>query len=139
MRGKVMDTLSLATCRRLTDWVVDTASSDGGKPVAIAICDSAGFLIGLTTMDGVPVRSAHFAQHKAYTAARMQAASGDFGARIKREETDISYYCDPKLTGLPGGAPIVTADGRVIGAIGISGRPSDDDQRLANAAAALVK
>lgn len=131
-----MDALRLADCRRLTDWVIDKVTSDGGKPVAIAICDGAGFLISLTMMDGVPVRSAHFAQHKAYTAARMQAASGAFGARIKQEETDIRFYCDPKLTGLPGGAPIVAEGGRVIG---VSGRPSEEDQKLADAAAALIK
>jgi glc operon protein GlcG len=133
-----MDGLTLADCRRLTDWVIERTAGDGGKPVAIAICDGAGYLISLTVMDGVPVRSAHFAQHKAYTAARMQAASGAFGARIKAEETDIRFYCDPKLTGLPGGAPIVAAGNRVIGAIGISGRPSEEDQQLANAAAALI-
>lgn len=134
-----MDGLTLADCRRLTDWVMTKAAGDGGKPVAIAICDGAGHLISLTMMDGVPVRSAHFAQHKAYTAARMQAASGAFGARIKEEEVDIRFYCDPKLTGLPGGAPIVVDGGRVIGAIGISGRPSADDQQLADAAAALIR
>lgn len=134
-----MDALTFVVCRRLTDWIVDTARSDGGKPVAVAICDGAGSLISLATMDGAPVRCAHFARHKAYTAARMQASSGAFGARLKQEETDIRFYCDPGLTGLPGGAPIFDAAGRVVGAIGISGRPSADDQRLADAAAAMVK
>lgn len=133
-----MTVLTMKECRKVTDWIIDTVSKDGGQPVAVAICDGEGFLISLVKMDGVPTKSVHFAQHKAYTAARMQTATGAFLARLQQEKLDIQYFCDPKLTALPGGAPVYAPDGRLVGAIGVSGLPSEADQQLANAAAARV-
>lgn len=133
-----MTVLTMKQCREITDWVTDITGKDGGLPVAVAICDGEGFLLSLVKMDGVPTKSVHFAQHKAYTAARMQTATDAFLARLQKENLDIQYFCDPKLAALPGGAPIYTPDGRLIGSVGISGRPSEEDQKLANAAAGLV-
>jgi len=130
--------LTMKECRKVTDWIIDTVSKDGGQPVAVAICDGEGFLLSLVKMDGVPTKSVHFAQHKAYTAARMQTATDAFLARLQKENLDIQYFCDPKLAALPGGAPVYAPDGRLVGAIGVSGLPSEADQQLANAAAARV-
>jgi len=133
-----MTVLTMKQCRQITDWVTDSTGKDGGQPVAVAICDGEGFLLSLVKMDGVPTKSVHFAQHKAYTAARMQTATDAFLARLQKENLDIQYFCDPNLAALPGGAPVYTPDGRVIGSVGISGRPSEEDQKLANAAAGLI-
>lgn len=133
-----MTVLTMKQCRKITDWVTDITGKDGGQPVAVAICDGEGFLLSLVKMDGVPTKSVHFAQHKAYTAARMQTATDAFLARLQKENLDIQYFCDPKLAALPGGAPIYAPDGKLVGSVGISGRPSEEDQKLANTAASLV-
>lgn len=130
-----MQSLTMNMCRKIIEEVIRQVQQDGGKPVAIAICDQEGALIALQKMDGVPMRCIHFAQHKAYTAARMQTATASFFSRLRQEQLDISYFCDAKLTPLPGGAPIITADGTVLGSVGISGRPSEEDQQLADKAA----
>lgn len=132
-----MEELGMERCRRIVDFVTTAAAADGGSPVAVAVCDREGFLVALQKMDGTPTRVAYLARRKAYTAARMQAATGDFHARLAREQLDIRWFCDERLTPLPGGAPIFGDGGRVIGSVGISGRPSADDQELANRAAAL--
>lgn len=132
-----MEQLNMEQCRKILDFVTAKAGGDGGSPVAVAVCDGEGFLVALLKMDGVPTRSVYLARRKAYTAARMQAATGAFQARLAREGLDIRYFCDERLTPLPGGAPIRDAGGRVIGSVGISGRPSPDDQALADEAAAL--
>lgn len=133
-----MTALTMKQCRAITDWIIDTTGKDGGQPVAIAICDGEGFLLSLVKMDEVPTKSVHFAQHKAYTAARMQTATDAFLARLQREQLDIQYFCDPKLAALPGGAPIYAPSGKLVGSVGISGRPSQEDQELANAAAQRI-
>ena len=46
---------------------------------------------------------------------------------------------DPQMTYLPGGAPIFTEDGDLIGAVGISGWTMEEDQMLADEAVALLK
>ncbi|WP_312197707.1 GlcG/HbpS family heme-binding protein [Anaerospora hongkongensis] len=133
-----MTALTMKQCREITDWIIDTTGKDGGQPVAIAICDGEGFLLSLVKMDEVPTKSVHFAQHKAYTAARMQTATDAFLVRLQREQLDIQYFCDPKLAALPGGAPIYAPSGKLVGSVGISGRPSQEDQELANAAAQRI-
>ncbi|HWR44695.1 heme-binding protein [Sporomusa sp.] len=132
-----MQNLTMNMCQQMINWIVQKVKQDGGKPVAIAICDHDGSLIALLKMDDVPARSVHFARHKAYTAARMQTRTDAFLARLHQEQLDISYFCDTNLTPLPGGAPIVASDGTVLGSVGISGRPSEEDQQLANVAAGL--
>lgn len=127
--------LTMDMCRHITDSIVNQALRDGGKPVAVAICDYTGTLVSLVKMDGVPLRSVHFARHKAYTAARMQTRTADFLARLEQESLDIRFFCDQDLTPLPGGAPIMDAAGSVIGSVGVSGRASEEDQLLADAGA----
>lgn len=132
-----MPKLTMRLCEQIINGVVNTAATDGGSPVAVVVCDQEGFLVGLMKMDGAPTRCVHFARHKAYTAARMQTTTAAFQDRLQQERLDISYFCDPDLTPLPGGAPIVAGDGTVIGSVGISGRPSIEDQQLAIKAARL--
>lgn len=132
-----MACLTMDMCQEMIDKVIGIVREDGGKQVAIAVCDQSGAVVALIKMDDVPVRSAHLAQHKAYTALRMQTTTAAFMARLEREKADIAFFCDPKLTPFPGGAPITAPNGGIIGAVGISGRTSEEDQRLADIAARL--
>jgi glc operon protein GlcG len=130
-----MACLTMKMCQEMMNWIISTAQEDGGKPLAVCICDHEGTVAASVKMDGVPSRSVHLAQHKAYTAMRMQTTTESFMARLEREKADIAFFCDPKLTPFPGGAPIVASDGSIIGAVGISGRSSEEDQYLAGIAA----
>lgn len=132
-----MSCLTMNMCQEMINRIIHTVQEDGGSPVAVSICDQAGSLLALIKMDGAPARSVHLARHKAYTAARMQTTTEAFMARLATEKIDIAYFCDPKLTPFPGGAPVRKADGSIIGAVGVSGRKSEEDQQLASAAAGL--
>jgi glc operon protein GlcG len=132
-----MSYLTMDMCQEMINGIIISVKKDGGKSVAISICDQGGLVVALIKMDGVPSRCVHLAQHKAYTAARMQTTTEAFMARLSRENLNIAYFCDPKLTPCPGGVPIMTSDGSVIGAVGISGRTSEEDHNLANYAASM--
>lgn len=132
-----MACLTMAMCQEIMNWIIDTVRDDAGKPVAVAILNQKGTVVASVKMDGAPDRCVHLAKHKAYTAFRMETTSESFGARLEREKLEIAFFCDPKLTAFPGGAPILAADGEVIGAVGISGRPSEEDQELASYAVKL--
>lgn len=123
---------------RILNQILDEAKQDGGAPVSVAVCDQTGELAGFLKMDGAAARTGRLARHKAYTAARMQVRTADLLARIKREHIDIRYFCDPDLTPFPGAAPLVSKDGEIIGAVGVSGRPSEQDQAMADDAAARI-
>ncbi len=129
-------TLDRATAHRVLEDAVGQAQALG-YPVCVAVTDERGALRAFTRMDGAPVRSVKLSEAKAYSAARLGVTTTAFHERVLRENVPASYWADPLLTGLPGGAVIRGEDGAAIGGVGISGLAPADDQRLADTAAAL--
>ena len=84
-----------------------------------------------------PLRIA-ISQGKAYSAARMQVATEALLQRLERENIPASYFCDDKITALPGGSPLKNLSGTIISAVGISGLTSAEDQEIADYLANLV-
>src|SRR5467141_2635538 len=104
----------------------------------IAILDDGGNLKAFSRMDGAPIPTIEMAQNKAYTAL--------FG--VSTQEFFDFIQGDPSLlAGIPtlariaawgGGFPI-KVDGEVVGAIGLSGAPTvQNDEECAKAALALI-
>ncbi|HJH22917.1 MAG TPA: heme-binding protein, partial [Paenalcaligenes hominis] len=86
-------------------------------------------------MDQAPVQSITLAISKAYTAARLGIATTAFHAQLQQERLQTQDYMDAQLTAVPGGTPLYGSDHRLIGAIGVSGRHTQNDQTLADAVA----
>ena len=114
------------------------ATKDHGRPICVAVCDDRGLLLAFARMDGAPARSVRISQGKAYTAARMGVSTAALLARLHREQIDVGYFCDPELTALPGGSPLKDASGRLLGAVGVSGLSSAEDQAITDALAAAL-
>lgn len=114
------------------------AKSEYGRPICVAVCDRYGFLTAFAAMDDAPVRSIQLSQGKAYTSARMGVDTDAFLERLHSSNIPASYFCDDKLTGLPGGCVLKSAGGGVIGAVGISGLTPDEDLAIAKALVALA-
>ena len=127
-----MDALTLSHANNLIRAAMDKATADYGRPICVAVCDAAGFLIAFQRMEGSPLRSIAISQGKAYSAARMQVNTDALLARLERENIPVSYFCDPKITALPGGSLLRDAGGAIIGAVGISGLTSAEDQEIAD-------
>lgn len=107
-----------------------------GWAVSIAIVDAGGHLLWLQRLDGAAPHTAHFAPAKAHTAATSWRESGQLETMINDGRT--AFLSAPFLQGmLEGGLPIVR-DGRVIGAVGVSGVKSADDARIARAGIAAL-
>jgi glc operon protein GlcG len=103
-----------------------------GQAGVIAVCDAHGELIALARMDGAPLSSIQIAINKAYSAARERKPSQEIGtaARTAGQGFDIGYFGDPHFTGWGGGIP-VWREGKVVGAIAVSGLPEAEDIELA--------
>lgn len=94
--------------------------------MVIAVLDNGGNLIYLERMDGAPLASIQISQQKAHTAVIFQAPSKTFADGVSKGATALL-----KLDVLPfaGGVPL-TLDGKVVGAIGVSGGSVDSQDNL---------
>jgi len=110
-----------------------------GKTGVIAVCDAHGDLVAFARLDGAPLSSITIAMNKAYSAARERKATREIGKAARNAENgfDIGYFGDPRFTGWGGGVP-VWKDGRVVGAVAVSGLPQEEDIELAEMGAALI-
>ena len=130
--------LTLERAQLVVTKAVEMAEQDYKRPICVAVCDKYGFLLAFSRMDGAPVRSIAISQGKAYTAARMGVNTDAFLERLHRENIPAIYFCDDKLTGMPGGSVLKDASGIIIGAGGISGLAPAEDQAIANMMAAII-
>lgn len=129
--------ISFKLAEKLVLAALKQVEAEFNRPIAIAVCDQYGFLIAFARMDKAPLRTIAIAQGKAYTASRMESNTDAFLERLRRENVSITYFCDDKLTALPGGSVIKDDVGNIIGAVGISGLAPHEDQELANIVAAI--
>lgn len=130
-----MPVLNREAAMKLAQQAMGKSQADFGRPICVAVCDAAGMLLAFVRMDGAPLRSIRISQGKAYTAARMGVTTAAFLARLRKEDIEVGYFCDPELTALPGGSVLRNADGTTAGAIGVSGLTSAEDQQITDAIA----
>ncbi|MDK9739071.1 heme-binding protein [Vibrio sp. D404a] len=121
--------LTLLQAQQAVTTAIETATNNN-QQVAVAVCDTHGELIAFAKMDEVSVQAGLLAKSKAYTSARDRQPSGNLGEWARVTGKDISYWNDPNITGFKGGVPILS-QGRVVGAIGISGLSEEEDESLA--------
>ena len=131
--------INFQLAQEMIDKAVKMAAEKYRRPICVAICDNYGFLIAFARMDGAPIRSIEISQGKAYTSARMCVNTNAFLERLHRENIPASYFCDEKLTGLAGGSIFKDAGGNIIGAGGVSGLTSGEDQEIADMMAEFAK
>jgi len=101
----------------------------------IVVVDDGGHPLLLHRLDNTQVASVEVGIGKARTAAIFRRPSKDFEDQIK--EGRIAALALPGATPLQGGVPIIL-DGKVIGAIGVSGESPQDDEDVAKAGAAAA-
>ena len=121
--------MELARARAIVEFVVSRAS----RPVSVFVADSHGELVAAATMDGAAPDTRLNAQRKAYTAARSDARSTRELAEKARADAAERASFDPFFTFFLGGVAVFEGETRV-GAVGVSGLPGADDERLAQAA-----
>jgi glc operon protein GlcG len=107
-----------------------------GQGAAVAVVDAHGELITFIRTDGCPLPSINNAIHKAFTAARERKPSRQIGEAARQEGFPLTNFGDLRYTGWGGGVPILQS-GQVIGAVGVSGLPEEEDMILAEMGANL--
>jgi glc operon protein GlcG len=103
-------------------------------PVAISIVDDGGYLLGFIRMDGVQAVSAEVSLGKARTSALTKRPSKFFEDRVKERPAFVTF---PAGILIQGGLPLVH-ENECVGAIGVSGVQSHEDEQIAQAGAAAL-
>jgi uncharacterized protein GlcG (DUF336 family) len=125
--------MRLEQARTIVDHVVSAAPG----PVSVYVADAHGELVAAATMDGAAPDTRLNAQRKAYTAARSDARSTrELAEKVQDDAVERASF-DPFFTFFLGGVAAFDGGTRV-GAVGVSGLPGKEDERLALAALAAA-
>jgi uncharacterized protein GlcG (DUF336 family) len=127
--------LTLATAQKMAAACEQKAKAEGWK-VIIAIMDDGGNLKYFSRMDDSFLISIKVAQLKANTSAAVPLSSRKFG-EVAKANPGVELV--PGTATFPGGLPIITASGKHIGGIGVSGATADQDEACAQVALDAVK
>ena len=118
--------MRLDRARRIVEHVVAAAPA----PLSVFVADAHGELVAAATMDGAAPDTRLNAQRKAYTAARSDARSTrELAEKVRGDAVERASF-DPFFTFFLGGVAVFEDEARV-GAVGVSGLPGEEDERLA--------
>jgi len=107
-------------------------------PMAIVILDSTGHVVMLHKLDNTQYGSIRVAEDKANSALDFRRPSKVFEDLIAQGGIGLRTLALHGAAPFEGGVPIV-ADGKIIGAVGVSGATSQQDGQVAKAAADAIK
>ena len=107
-----------------------------GQPMNIAVVDGGGNLISHIRMDGAWIGSINISINKAFTSRAFDIATKDLAKHSQPggEFYGIHASNDGRIMIFAGGIPL-KRNGKVVGAIGVSGGSGEQDQAVAEAGA----
>jgi uncharacterized protein GlcG (DUF336 family) len=128
--------VNLATARSIIAESLQLARDRNYLPLAVVVLDAGGHLVALEREDGASINRPEVAIGKASGALAMGLGSRELARRAAANPAFITAVMGifPKgLVPVPGGVLIRAPgeDGLVLGAVGISGDTSDNDEECA--------
>jgi glc operon protein GlcG len=120
--------VTIAAAKKIAAGVIAECQKNSWN-VAVAVVDTHGFLVYFERMENTQTASMEIAVGKARTAATYRRTTRVFMEAINKGPATATL---PNVMASPGGVPIF-ADGKVIGAVGVSGVTGDQDEQCAKA------
>jgi uncharacterized protein GlcG (DUF336 family) len=110
-----------------------------GQPMNIAVVDSGGNLVAHVRMDGAWIGSVDISINKAFTSRAFDIATRDLAQHSQSGWQFFGIHATNRgrVVIFAGGIPL-KRDDQVVGAVGVSGGLADQDQSVAEAAAAAL-
>ena len=101
------------------------------RPVSVVVVDTHGEVVASVAMTGATRDTYLNAERKAYTAARSDATTTrELAAKVGAAPTELASF-DPRFSFFLGGVAAFEGGGSRVGAVGVSGLPGEEDERLA--------
>ena len=129
-----MATLTLEQAVRIADATLKRGRAAGYKPLTVAVLDAGGNVKALHRDDGSDILRPDIATGKAWGALGMGMSSralGDLAAERPQFVASLAALAAGRVVPAAGGVLLRTEDGAVIGAVGVSGDVSDNDEECA--------
>src|SRR6202044_3560089 len=128
-----MTELNLEIARKILDTALAKAVEKKFKPLVITVLDARGAVKVTAAQDGTSLMRAEIAHGKAYGALAMGMGSRALFQRAQEQ----AYFIDAantlaqgRMVPVPGGV-LIQDGGKLLGAVGISGDTSDNDEACA--------
>ena len=131
-------TVSLEDARRVIA-AGEEAANEIEQPQNIAVVDAGGNLVAHLRMDGAWIGSVDISINKAFTARAFDLPTADLAADSQPggQFYGIEQSNEGRVVIFAGGIPL-KRDGKVVGAVGVSGGDGEQDTTVAEAAAAAL-
>jgi uncharacterized protein GlcG (DUF336 family) len=125
--------LTLEAAEKVANAAVEEAKKRNAT-VVVAVVDDGGYPVVIKRLDDTQVASVDVGIGKARTAAIFRRPSKVFEDQVKNGR--VAALALPGATPLKGGLPLIV-DGKVVGAIGVSGNTPQEDEDIAMAGAKI--
>jgi len=136
-----MPQLTLDQAQTIIATALRHATENKLQPLAVAVLDARGVPKAFAAQDGTSLRRYEIAHGKAHGALAMGIGSRTLGKRAEERPhfiAAVTHVVGGALIPVPGGVLIRAADRAIIGAVGISGDSSDNDEAAALAGIATA-
>ncbi len=124
-------TMTLELARRMVDAALAKSIALKLKPLAIAVLDTRGCLVAFAAQDGTSLMRSEVGRAKAYGALALGMGSRAIFKRAQEQAyfiDSVNTLAQGAIIPLPGGVLIRDGSGGLVGALGISGDTSDNDE-----------
>jgi uncharacterized protein GlcG (DUF336 family) len=127
--------VTLSDARRVIA-AAEEKAADIGQPMNIAVVDAGGNLVSHVRMDGAWMGSIDISINKAWTSRAFDISTRDLSSVSQPGEDFYGIHASNKgrVMIFAGGIPL-KRDGKVVGAVGVSGGSGEQDQTVAEAGA----
>jgi len=128
--------VNLADARRVIA-AAEKKAQEIGQPMNVAIADEGGNLVAHIRMDGAWIGSIDVSINKAFTSRAFDISTKDLASNSQSGQQFFGIHVSNhgKIMIFAGGIPL-KRDGKVVGAIGVSGGSGEQDHAVAEAGAA---
>ncbi len=129
-----MSVLTLKKANQIINGALVTARHLNLAPLTVVVLDENGFLKAMQREDGATMLKQDIAMAKAWGAVNMGMSSRSLAVVAEQRPAFMNALVDiakGRVMPVPGGVLIRNEDNQIIGAVGISGDVSDQDERSA--------
>ena len=129
-----MSSLDLETARRIIAGARARAREADFKPLTVVVLDDGGHVVAVEREDGSSMKRFEIGFGKAHGALALGMGSRSIMGRAEQQPYFVAAVTSAvggALVPVPGGVLVRDADGALLGAVGITGDTSDNDEAAA--------